>query len=267
MNYKHLLPSYRARYLFMRQTLEQLCGGGRCPRMLNLGTGEGELDPLLSGFCEHLDACDVNKHDLDHARLLNRDLPNVHYAIGHAEKLSHADACFDVVVCSEVLEHVENPHALLSEVSRVLKPGGHAVFTFPSLRFPAVYDPLNFVLAASGRRLRIGAYGYGHQWLVEEARMNVWLDDHGFEVLRLVYLSRHLAALLECYLPGLLQRVLKANALNGAERRPGRFVLRPSLREPGAVAITDALVHLDERFLPRTRSSIGLGYVVRRRSP
>ncbi len=264
MNYKLLLPSYRARYLFLRDALALLCEE-RCPRMLNLGTGEGELDVLLSGFAERLDACDVNEQDLDHARWLNRDLGNVHYAVEHAEKLSHPDACFDVVVCSEVLEHVEDPHALLTEVARVLRPGGHAVFTFPSHRFPALYDPLNFVLLRSGRRLRIGAYGYGHQWLVEEAKMNIWLGDHGFEIRRLVHLSRHLAALLECYVPGLLQRGLKANSVNGTQQRPGRFVLRPSLREPRAVAITDAVVRLDERILPRTRSSIGLGYVVKRR--
>jgi hypothetical protein len=147
----------------------------------------------------------------------------------------------------------------------VLRPGGHAVFTFPSHRFPVLYDPLNFVVSRSGRRLRIGAYGYGHKWLVEEAKMNVWLEDHGFEVRRLVHLSRHLAGLLECYLPGLLQRGLKANSVNGTQQRPGRFVLRPSLREPAAVAITDAMIRLDERILPRTRSSIGLGYVVKRR--
>jgi SAM-dependent methyltransferase len=234
--------------------------------MLDLGTGEGELDPLLSRFTEHLDACDVNEHDVEHARQLNSGLGNVHYAVEHAEKLSHPDDCFDAVVCSEVLEHVEDPHALLAEVGRVLRPGGYAVFTFPSQSFPALYDPLNFLLARSGRHLRIGAYGYGHQWLVREARMNVWLEDHGFEVKRLVRLSRHLAGLLECYLPGLLQRVLKANSGNAEKPRPGRFVLRPSLREPGAVALTDALVRLDERILPRTRSSIGLGYVVQRRA-
>ena len=264
MNYKLLLPSYRARYLFLRDALLELCPRP-CPRMLNLGTGEGELDPLLSGFADHLDACDVNEHDLDHARWLNRDLANVHYAVEHAEKLSHADGYFDVVVCSEMLEHVEDPHALLSEVSRVLRPGGHAVFTFPSHRFPVVYDPLNALLSRLGRRLRVGAYGYGHQWLVQEERMDVWMRDHGFVVKRLVRLSRHLAGLLECYLPGLLQRALKANAGN-TQGRPGRFVLRPSLREPAAVVLTDAVVRLDESILPRTRSSIGLGYVVQRRS-
>lgn len=42
-----------------------------------------------------------------------------------------ADASFDTVLCSQVLEHVFNPDEFLSEILRVLKPGGKLLLTVP----------------------------------------------------------------------------------------------------------------------------------------
>lgn len=42
-----------------------------------------------------------------------------------------ADQSCDLVLCSEVLEHVAEPTALLREIRRVLRPGGHLVLTVP----------------------------------------------------------------------------------------------------------------------------------------
>lgn len=47
------------------------------------------------------------------------------------EALSFTDNQFDVVITSEVLEHVANLDAALQEIKRVLKPGGYHVFTVP----------------------------------------------------------------------------------------------------------------------------------------
>ncbi len=45
--------------------------------------------------------------------------------------LSYPDATFDLVLSSETLEHVPNLDKALSEIHRVLKPGGRHVFTIP----------------------------------------------------------------------------------------------------------------------------------------
>jgi SAM-dependent methyltransferase len=49
-------------------------------------------------------------------------------------RLSFADASFDVVIASEVLEHIPDWQAALVECARVLRPGGRAYMTFPFLR-------------------------------------------------------------------------------------------------------------------------------------
>jgi ubiquinone/menaquinone biosynthesis C-methylase UbiE len=46
--------------------------------------------------------------------------------------LPFADGSFDVVICSEVLEHIEDNRAAVAELVRVLMPGGNLVVTVPS---------------------------------------------------------------------------------------------------------------------------------------
>lgn len=41
------------------------------------------------------------------------------------------DKSFDVVLLSDVLEHIAEPAALLAEISRILKPGGHLLLNVP----------------------------------------------------------------------------------------------------------------------------------------
>jgi SAM-dependent methyltransferase len=50
---------------------------------------------------------------------------------GDGQALPFAGACFDSVLCNQVLEHVPEPAQLLSEVFRVLKPGGVLLLTTP----------------------------------------------------------------------------------------------------------------------------------------
>lgn len=45
--------------------------------------------------------------------------------------LSYPDDAFDLVTTSDTLEHVPDVHRALAEIHRVLKPGGHHVFTTP----------------------------------------------------------------------------------------------------------------------------------------
>lgn len=50
---------------------------------------------------------------------------------GDALRLPFRAEAFDTVLCNEVLEHVTEPSALIAEVTRVLKPGGHVLLTTP----------------------------------------------------------------------------------------------------------------------------------------
>ena len=61
-----------------------------------------------------------------HAQIGNLDVvegPFIDY-VASAEDLPFTDAQFDVVVTQETLEHVSDPFRAMSEMERVLKPGG-----------------------------------------------------------------------------------------------------------------------------------------------
>ena len=47
------------------------------------------------------------------------------------EQLTFQDNSFDVLINSDVLEHVSDLNKALSEIKRVLKPGGFHIFTLP----------------------------------------------------------------------------------------------------------------------------------------
>lgn len=49
--------------------------------------------------------------------------------VSDAQRLGVTTASFDVVLCTEVLEHIPNPQQAIDEMFRVLKPGGRLVLT------------------------------------------------------------------------------------------------------------------------------------------
>lgn len=52
--------------------------------------------------------------------------------VGDGARLPFADASFGAVVCTEVLEHVDEPRGVFAEMARVLRPGGLAYVTTPN---------------------------------------------------------------------------------------------------------------------------------------
>lgn len=57
--------------------------------------------------------------------------------IGSLLDIPFADAIFDYVVCSEVIEHTANPLRAINELCRVVKHGGVLVITTPNERYKA----------------------------------------------------------------------------------------------------------------------------------
>ncbi len=97
-------------------------------RVLDIGSGGGFLAATLSG-------AGYNVIGIDPALAAVRDATKhvaASFVVAAGEALPFADGAFEAVVCSEVLEHVENPDAVVAEASRVLRPGGVFLFTLPN---------------------------------------------------------------------------------------------------------------------------------------
>ena len=79
--------------------------------------------------------------------------------VGFGEKIPYEDETFDLVVCDNVLEHLDRPSEVFNEVRRVLKPGGRFVAKTPNfwhyVALGATLTPHSFhqrFNAARGRR-------------------------------------------------------------------------------------------------------------------
>src|SRR5262249_915243 len=64
-----------------------------------------------------------------------------------------ADASFDLILATDVIEHVEDDGQAIREIRRVLRPGGHALITVPA--FPSLWG-LQDRVAHHKRRYRMG---------------------------------------------------------------------------------------------------------------
>lgn len=101
------------------------CGTGRLMEEMQKGFGwkkvtgvDGSGEALR--FCKKRGLVNVSKGDFE-------------------EKLPAKSASVDVATCLDVIEHIENEKVIMSEIFRVLKPGGILVVTVPAYQFMWTY--------------------------------------------------------------------------------------------------------------------------------
>jgi len=113
----------------------------------------------------------------DHAEMMG--LP-IHYHIGVGENLPFERDRFDVVICVDVLEHVESPADTIAEISRVLKPGG--LFCFDTINRTRQSRWLLIWLLED--LLRLIPRGV-HDWqkFVPPEELHGWLQQTGFSAI------------------------------------------------------------------------------------
>ena len=99
-------------------------------RVLDLGCGAGDLTADLRPAAGSIVGVDVAEAALRRARARHPDLTFL--LAGIDGELPLQDNAFDVVWSSEVIEHVADTARWMSEVRRVLRPGGRLLLTTPS---------------------------------------------------------------------------------------------------------------------------------------
>ena len=89
---------------------------------LGCGTGNYTLELYKRGF--QVVGVDISRRML---KIAQKKLPNVKFIKANAYSLPFEDNTFDLVLSVTMLEFIHEPEKVLSEVYRVLKPGGEAV--------------------------------------------------------------------------------------------------------------------------------------------
>jgi hypothetical protein len=74
--------------------------------------------------------------------IVSADLDSPHAAVTlDLTRIEMADASFDVILCSHVLEHVHDDRRAMRELFRILRPGGWAMIQVPISSKPTFEDP------------------------------------------------------------------------------------------------------------------------------
>ena len=111
------------------RVLDAGCGrGGALEQLVGAGHRPFGLDPDFLSLVEH-------RLSLPRAAGLLNDLP-------------FRSASFDLVISSWVLEHLAEPAAVMAEIARVLRPGGHFIALAPNAWHPIAW--LNRLAARAG---------------------------------------------------------------------------------------------------------------------
>jgi ubiquinone/menaquinone biosynthesis C-methylase UbiE len=100
-------------------------------RLLDAGCGTGHLLASVVARSNRLERVVGVDHATAAIARLAEVVPVAEARVASVYALPFADATFDVVACTEVLEHLERPAEALAELHRVCEPGGHLVLTVP----------------------------------------------------------------------------------------------------------------------------------------
>jgi SAM-dependent methyltransferase len=106
--------------------------------VLDLGCGDGLIGRVLFGTEATVD---IGLDPwLDQLRQAARSGVYRHVDLADGHRLPYPDATFATVFSNSVLEHIPNVKPVVHQAGRVLRPGGHFIFTVPSDAFRMLLD-------------------------------------------------------------------------------------------------------------------------------
>jgi SAM-dependent methyltransferase len=147
----------------------------RDEQVLNIGVGHGGLEALLIEKGAVVSCLDPSEESIEFMRSTYQ--LGTRAQVGFSQAVPFANAQFDVVVMSEVLEHLTTDvlDATLSEIKRVLKPDGRFIGTVPA------NESLSDNHAVCPRCGEV-FHRWGHVQSFSPLRLRGLLQSHGFEV-------------------------------------------------------------------------------------
>jgi len=150
-------------------------------RILDLGSGNGALCRKLADLGYDIVGVDVDKKGIEIARQTYPEIPFYNFNVGDDPGLLLAkEQSFDVVVSTEVIEHLYSPHDLIRYARAVLNKDGYLILTTPYHGYIknlviSILNKWDFHFTA----LRPG----GHIKFFSRKTLTQMLTQNGFEVL------------------------------------------------------------------------------------
>ena len=127
------------RPIVQKPIVSQFIGSGIRQNALDAGCGRGLYTRVLLKRAHKVTALEYSEDHIDALKRRLGHLPHLSLYAGSADNLPFDAKQFDLVVHCEVLEHIEDDKKVLSEIFRVLQPGGRLIISVPVPPAP-IYD-------------------------------------------------------------------------------------------------------------------------------
>jgi ubiquinone biosynthesis O-methyltransferase len=123
-----------------------------CKRLLDIGCGSGVVSRKCANVVKEVYGCDISQNAIDYAtkKATAEGIKNVKFRKCAAERLPFKDNYFDVVIASELIEHLKDPGVFLMEIKRVLKKRGYVIITTPN--YSSLWPIVEVLWSKSGGR-------------------------------------------------------------------------------------------------------------------
>lgn len=130
---------------FIKQTIEQR--GTEKLSVLDVGCGNGNISRYIGSLGHSVVGIDASASSIKKAKSLNT-LPNVIFMNIPAEELDE-ETKYDLIICSEVIEHLHIPSLVLKTLSTKLNEDGTLIITVPNGYGPRelfITQPVQFIM-------------------------------------------------------------------------------------------------------------------------
>lgn len=213
-SWTHGFYFWKLRQIMLGRTVSGLLAAGTPAhrrRVVDLGCGPGTNLFEIHDAAKDIDGVDWFGLDLNvgeaaagasrsRYRVAARGMRPVPFMAGDILNLPFADNSLDIIVSSEVVEHLPDPRPALREMARVLRPGGYAMITTPNPRNLPELVGYGLDRISGGRFKRLywkgedavsapplsAAVGYGHVSVHPFPVWQGWLAEAGMPVVRKV---------------------------------------------------------------------------------
>ena len=170
--------------------------------VLEIGCGLGHTGEFLQ---QRL-GCRVTGVELNPAVAREAEKVLHRVIVGNVESLDF-EGKWDVVVATELFEHLNYPESFLEKMKTLLRPGGRIVLSTPNVGHYSVVEDL---LAGRWDYLPIGLLCYTHFRFFTRATLEHWIARTGFEDYEIVAQTTELPERIEA-LPSTLPKGLEAD--------------------------------------------------------
>ncbi len=138
---KYIEINYPENPLTTRLKLSYDWMGDNNLRLLDAGCSYGYGTRFFSNKANETYGIDV---DEDSLKVAQSRYPHINFSYSMLEDTKFDDEFFDVIIMNDVLEHTEDKIRTLSEMYRILKPGGKIIISTPHKGIFAFIDPYNY---------------------------------------------------------------------------------------------------------------------------